>query len=102
MSPVSTSATTTPGAGPRSARTTPSGSTSMLRPIPVAARVGGSSGSGTCPTAATHTVFSMARARTKVTQCSSLNSPAAHAAGSTSSCAPATASARDSSPNRTS
>jgi hypothetical protein len=102
MSPVSTSATITPGAGPRSARTTPSGSTSMLRPIPVAARVGGSSGSGTCPTAATHTVFSMARARTRVTQCSSLNSPAAHAAGSTSSCAPATASARDSSPNRTS
>ncbi len=74
----------------------------MLRPIPVAARVRGSSGSGTCPTAATHTVFSMARARTSVTQCSSLNSPAAHAAGSTSRSAPATASARDSSPNRTS
>ena len=100
--PASTSATVTPGAGPRSARTTPSGSTSMLRPIPVAARVGGSSGSGTCPTAATHMVFSMARARTSVTQCSSLNSPAAQAAGSTSSSAPATASARDSSPNRTS
>ncbi len=74
----------------------------MLRPIPVAARVGRSSGSGTCPTAATHMVFSMARARTSVTQCSSLNSPAAQAAGSTSSAAPATASARDSSPNRTS
>ena len=59
-------------------------------------------GSGTCPTAATHTVFSMARARTRVTQCSSLTGPAAHAAGSTSNCAPATASARDSSPNRTS
>ena len=100
--PVSTSATVTEGAGPRSARTTPSGSTSMLRPMPVAARVGRSSGSGTWPTAATHMVFSMARARTSVTQCSSLNSPAAHAAGSTSSSAPATASARDSSPNRTS
>src|SRR5690349_3061363 len=42
--PVSTSATVTPGEGPRSARTTPSGSTSMLRPTPVAALVGGSSG----------------------------------------------------------
>src|SRR6185437_8975745 len=57
--PVSTSATVTPGAGPRSARTTPSGSTSMLRPTPVAALVGGSSGSGTWQTAATHMVFSM-------------------------------------------
>ena len=84
-SPVSTSPTATPAAGPRSRRTTPSGSTSMLRPTPVAARVGGSAGSGTCPTAATHTVFSMARARTRVTQCSSLNGPAAHAAGSTRS-----------------
>ena len=100
--PVSTSATATPGAGPRSARTTPSGSTSMLRPMPVAALVGRSSGSGTWPTATTHTVFSMARARTSVTQCSSLNSPAAHAAGSTSSSAPAAASASASSPNRTS
>ena len=99
---VSTSATVTPAAGPRSARTTPSGSTSMLRPTPVAARVGRSSGSGTWPTAATHTVFSMARARTSVTQCSSLYSPAAHAAGITSSSAPPTASDRDSSPNRTS
>jgi hypothetical protein len=102
ISPVSTSATRIPGAGPRSALTTPSGSTSMLRPIPVAARVGGSSGSGTCPTAASHTVFSIARARTRVTQWSSLNSPAAQAAGSTISSAPPTASARDSSQNRTS
>jgi len=74
----------------------------MLRPTPVAARVAGSDGSGTCPTAATHTVFSMARARTSVTQCSSLNSPAAHAAGTTINETPPTASARDSSPNRTS
>ena len=74
----------------------------MLRPTPVAALVNGSSGSGTCPTAATHTVFSMARARTSVTQWSSLNSPAAQAAGSTMSEAPPAASARESSPNRTS
>ena len=84
----STSPTATPGPGPRSSRTTPSGSTRILRPIPVAARVGGSSGSGTWQAAATHTVFSIARARTRVTQCSSLNGPAAHAAGSRSSCGP--------------
>ena len=81
VSAVSTSPTATPGNGPRSSRTVPIGSTSMLRPIPVGARVRGDSGSGTCPAAATQTVFSIARARTSVTQCSSLNSPAAQAAG---------------------
>ena len=58
VSAVSTSPAATPGNGPRSSRTVPIGSTSMLRPIPVGARVRGNSGSGTCPAAATQTVFS--------------------------------------------
>ena len=73
---------------------------SMDRPTPVGARVGVSSGSGTWPTAATHTVFSIARARSSVTQCSSLNSPACQAALTVTSGAPPAASARDSSGNR--
>ena len=72
----------------------------MDRPTPVGARVGFSSGSGTCPTAAIHTVFSIARARSSVTQCSSLNSPACQAALTVTSEAPPTASARVSSGNR--
>jgi hypothetical protein len=96
----STSTTNTLADGPRSARTTPSGSMSMLRPIPVGARVGFSSGSGTWPAAAIHTVFSIARARSSVTQCSSLNSPACHAALTVTSGAPSAASARVSSGNR--
>jgi hypothetical protein len=66
----------------------------MLRPLPVGALVGGSAGSGTWSAAATHTVFSMARARMSVTQCSSLNSPAAQPAGTTIRSAPRAASAR--------
>jgi hypothetical protein len=97
---MSASATVIPADGPRSALTTPIGSMSMLRPMPVGALVGGSSGSGTWPAAATHTVFSIARARSIVTQCSSLNVPAPQAADTTSSDAPPTASARDSSGNR--
>ena len=76
------------------------GSTSMLRPTPVGARVGGTRRSGTWPAAATQTVFSIARARTRVTQCSSLNSPAAQAVGTTISSAPRTARARASSGKR--
>ena len=75
VSALSRSATAIPGHGPRSARTVPIGSTSMLRPTPVGARVGGAEWSGTWPAAATQTVFSIARARTRVTQCSSLNRP---------------------------
>ena len=73
---------------------------SMLRPTPVGARVGFESGSGTCPAAATHTVFSIARARSSVTQCSSLNRPACQAALTVTSVAPRSASARVSSGNR--
>ena len=73
---------------------------SMLRPTPVGARVGFESGSGTCPAAATHTVFSIARARSSVTQCSSLNRPACQAALTVTSDAPRSASARVSSGNR--
>ena len=65
----------------------------------VAARVAGSAGSGTWSTAAIHTVFSMARARTSVTQCSSLNSPPAHPAGTTIRSAPRATRARASSGN---
>ena len=73
---------------------------SIDRPIPVGARVGGSSGSGTWPTAAIHTVFSIARARSSVTQCSSLNVPACQAALTVTSEAPPTARARVSSGKR--
>ena len=73
---------------------------SMDRPVPVGARVGFSSGSGTWPAAAIHTVFSIARARSSVTQCSSLNNPACQAALTVTSDAPATASARVSSGKR--
>ncbi len=72
----------------------------MDRPTPVGARVGLSSGSGTCPTAATQTVFLIARARSSVTQCSSLNNPACQAALTVTSTAPPTARARVSSGNR--
>ena len=96
----SASTTNTLADGPRSARTTPSGSMSMLRPMPVGARVGFSRGSGTWPAAAIHTVFSIARARSSVTQCSSLNSPACHAALTVTSGAPPTTSARVNSGNR--
>ena len=64
------------------------------------ARVGFAPVSGTWPTAATQTVFSIARARSSVTQCSSLNSPACHAALTVTSDAPPTARARVSSGNR--
>ena len=66
-----------PGRGPQVAADHAERVDQHARPTPVGARVRGSSGSGTCPTAATHTVFSIARARSSVTQCSSLNSPAA-------------------------
>jgi hypothetical protein len=99
-SDISAFITTTPAVGPRSQRTTPSGSMSMDRPTPVGARVGGADGSGTCPTAAIHTVFSIARARSSVTQCSSLNRPACQAALTVTSAAPPTASALVSSGNR--
>ena len=62
VTPLSTSPTAMPRLGPRSIRTVPIGSTSMLRPIPVGAPGAGSAGSGTWPAAATHTVFSIARA----------------------------------------
>ena len=73
---------------------------SMDRPTPVGARVGLAPVSGTCPAAAIHMVFSIARARSSVTQCSSLNSPACQAALTVTSAAPATARARVSSGNR--
>src|SRR5262249_12585641 len=102
ISAPSRSATATPANGPWSARTVPIGSISMLRPTPVGAVVGGAERSGTWQAAATQTVFSIARARTRVTQCSSLNSPAAHAAGITITSAPRTARALASSGNLTS
>jgi hypothetical protein len=49
VSAGSTGAAATPGPGPRSIRTVPIGSTSMLRPTPVGTPVSGSAGSGTCP-----------------------------------------------------
>ncbi len=62
--------------------------------------LGGAVRSGALPVAATQMVFSIARARTIVTQCSSLNGPCAQAAVTANICAPASTSARASSGNR--
>ena len=53
-----------------------------------------------CPTATTAAVFSIARAIASVRQCIALSSPAAHAAGTTSTWAPASTSRRADSGNR--
>ena len=66
------SATATPSSSPSRATATPAGSTTMLDPtyiLPV------------CPAPITYAVFSIARARSRVSQWSSFSGPLTHAAG---------------------
>ena len=79
------------GASPAQATTTPIGSMIELCPHergPV------------WPAAATYTVFSIARALSRVAQWSSLPAPTAHAAGRATSCAPASTTQRKASGKR--
>ena len=81
----------TPSSGPAPAMTTPIGSTTMLAPMYCAPH---------WPAASTYVVFSIARARSRVAQWSSLSGPRTQAAGTTRVSAPASTRARPSSGKR--
>ena len=79
-SPLGAAATATSVASPMVTSSTPIGSTTMLLPAPIG---------GAWSAAATKTVFSMARAVTRVRHADSLSGPRTHSLGSTTRSTPA-------------